>query len=405
MYFNPDPFNQPDFQALGINPESKKGTANIIARKYKYPSVFRTSLSMDKKFLYDWNLIAEIYFTKNINENLITNVNLLPPTIKLPPPGSRNIYSENNFPENIPLPGGNPYDAIFLLSNKHGRKGFSYGINATLNKSITNNLQATLSYCFENSMALFDPVGTGNTIEGQWKRVETVNGKNFAGRSVSDFDLGHRISFAITKKFNYRKWSTVITLVYNGQSGSPFSYVFEGSIINDDGNSPLLSADLVYIPTKNDFNNMVFIANSANDPSPQQQKDALNAYIENDKYLRKHRGEFAERNGTRLPFTQTIDLHLQQDFKIKLNKKITKLSIIYDVFNFTNMLNKNWGRLYFLPDDSYSLITFAGFTSNTLTPQYKFTRTISNPWSIQPSTAPGNSARWVSQLGFKVYFN
>ena len=408
LRFNPNPFNQPDFQSLGINPENAKGSLDLIARNYKFPAVFRTSIGMDKNFLYNWNLSAEFFFTKNIYENNYTNVNILPPTKKSSWPDTRNIYSSNILPDHIPLPGGNPYDAIYLLSNNHDKKGFSYGVTAIINKSITNNLQATLSYCFENSIALFEPVGTGNTIEDQWGRLETVNGKNVAGRSVSDFDLGHRISMAITKKLKYEKWSTLITLVYNGQSGSPFSYVYGGSMINDNGNPPPQNsnADLIYIPTKFDLNNMIFVTTTDNNIPPQQQKDALNDFIESDKYLRKHRGEFAERNGARLPFTNTIDLRLQQDFKIKLNKKETTISIIYDVFNFTNMLNKNWGRLYFLPNNNYTLITFAGFTDqNTLTPKYNFTPLNGKPWSVQSSTAPGNSARWISQLGIKININ
>jgi hypothetical protein len=274
-----------------------------------------------------------------------------------------------------------------------------------VNTAITNKLQVTLSYCFENSINLFDPVGTGNTIDGQWIRLETVNGKNFASNSISDFDLRHRISAAWTKKYTYGKWSTLITLLYNGQSGAPFSYVYGGSMINDAGNIPQFNADLIYIPTKADLANMIFIANATNTTAPEQQKAALNNYIENDKYLRKHRGEFAERNGARLPFTHTLDLRFQQDLTIQLNKKKTIISIMYDIFNFTNMLNRKWGRLYFLPNDSYSLITFAGFADpDKLIPQYQFGPLNGKPWSVQSSTTPGNSARWISQLGVKINF-
>lgn len=407
IHFIPDPFNQPDFQSLGINPESAKGTLFLMAKNYKFPTVFRTTIGIEKIFLKEWNFSSEIFFTKNIYENNYTNVNILPPDKQSSLPDSRVIYSDGKYPPKILLPGGNPYDNIFLLSNNHGKKGFSYGFTAAVNKSISNNIETSLAYSFENSIALFEPVGTGNTNDGQWGRLETVNGKNFAKRTISDFDLGHRISAVLTKILNFKKWSTLITLVYNGQSGAPFSYVYGGSMINDNGNPPPpnSNADLIYIPTKTDLDKMNFITNSNNTTPPQRQKDALNSYIENDKYLRKHRGEFAERNGARLPFTHTIDLRLQFDFKIKFNKKENFVSLIYDVFNFTNMLNKNWGRIFYLPNDNYSLITFAGFVPNTLTPQYQFDPINGKPWSIQSSTAPGSSARWISQLGVKINFN
>jgi hypothetical protein len=138
--------------------------------------------------------------------------------------------------------------------------------------------------------------------------------------------------------------------------------------------------------------------------SPQQQKYFLNVFIESDKYLRKHRGEFAKRNAARLPFTHIIDLRLQQDFTVKLRKKSLRLTITYDVFNVTNMLNKDWGRIYFLLNDSYPLITFVGYTSTTpvVSPQYQFRPINGKPFSLQTSTLPGNSARWLSQLGMKI---
>jgi len=74
------------------------------------------------------------------------------------------------------------------------------------------------------------------------------------------------------------------------------------------------------------------------------------------------------------------------------------------IFNFTNILNNKWGRTYFLSFDNYRIIRFAGFT-NTLTPQYQFTALNDNPWAVQSSTAPGSSARWISELGVKINFN
>ena len=164
--------------------------------------------------------------------------------------------------------------------------------------------------------------------------------------------------------------------------------------------------DLIYIPTKNDLASMSFLPITENNQvlyTAEQQAYYLDLFIENDKYLKKHRGEFSKRNGARLPFTQTIDLRLQQNFKIKLNRKFVGITITYDVFNFTNMLNRNWGRIYYLTNDSYPLMQFVGYANpSTLVPQYQFKPIKGDPWSLQPSTIPGNSARWISQLGFKI---
>jgi hypothetical protein len=403
LHFNPDPYNQPNFQSLGINPDSAKGSLELAARNYKYPAVFRTSMSIDKSFGRNWTISTEVLFTKNLYENRYTNVNLLPPSKNSAAPGSRMVYSSALKPDIIPMPGGNPYSYIFLLGNNHAKTGFSYFFNTVVNKSVAGNLFMSLAYSFGKSYSLFEPIGNANTTDGQWTQLETINGKNLASTSVSDFDLQHRVSAALTKKFSYGRCATMITLFYNGQSGSPFSYVYDSSMINDDGRFPSSNSDLIYIPTNNDIQQMVFVANGY---SPQQQKDFLNDYIEHDKYLRNHRGRFSERNGPRLPFTNIIDLRLQQDLRVTIGRKQTTLSILYDVFNFTNMLNKDWGRTYFLStSDNYALITFAGYSnSSTLTPQYKFKPNGAHPWTIQNSTAPGLSARWISQLGVKISF-
>jgi len=235
--------------------------------------------------------------------------------------------------------------------------------------------------------------------------METVNGRNYTGLSTSDNDLQHRITTWVSKKFNYakNKLTTTVSLFYNGQSGIPYSYVYTKSMINDNGKGEIF--DLIYIPTTSDLTNMSFAPITGSfSYTPQQQKDALNAFIESDKYLQKHRGEFAKRNGARLPFTHMIDLRLQQDFIIKIKGKSMGLAVTYDVFNFLNMLNKNWGQIYFLQNDSYALITFAGYASTTpvLVPQYQFKPFSGKPYSLQTSTIPGNSARWISQLGLKI---
>jgi hypothetical protein len=182
--------------------------------------------------------------------------------------------------------------------------------------------------------------------------------------------------------------------------------VYNGSLINDNGRAD--KYDLIYIPTVNDLTNMTFVPNIAGQVlnSPQQQKDLLNNFIESDKYLKNHRGKFAKRNGARLPFTHIIDVRLQQDFKIKIKSKAVGFTITYDVFNFTNMLNKNWGRIYFLTNDHFPLIQFAGYSNTaTLTPQFQLTPFNGKPYSVQASTIPGNSARWISQLGVKINLN
>lgn len=399
LFFNSDPFNQPGLSSLGINPDSAKGIVSLVARKYKYPTVFRTSISLDKKLNHGWLFTGEFIFTKNIHETRYTNVNLVPPDKRSADPGSRNIYGII-----VPPPIANPYSSILLLSNNKEKKGYSYSATGMINKTIDEKLQINASYTYSRSVALFEPTGNANGNQDQWELRETENGKNYAILSTSDYDQRHRFTAGFTKRLTYlqNKISTLISIFYEGQSGSPYSYVYNRSMINDNGRNK--NTDLIYIPTSTDLANMIFLPNG--NYTPQQQKESLNNFIEQDKYLAKHRGSFAERNGARLPFSHVVDMRLQQDFRIHSKKGDLQISILYDIFNVTNLVNKNWGRTNILIFDSYQLIQFAGFSNNTtLTPQYRYTPVPGKPWSVQSSTAPGSSARWISQLGFRINFN
>jgi hypothetical protein len=80
-----------------------------------------------------------------------------------------------------------------------------------------------------------------------------------------------------------------------------------------------------------------------------------------------------------------------------------RLSAMLDIFNVLNLINHAWGWQYFTTRDQVALMTFAGYNNQaTLSPDYQFKPYAGKPYGIQPSTQPGNSARWLAQLGFRV---
>lgn len=405
--FRPDPLNQYTSDDFGINLANARGQVDLISRDFRLPKLFRTSMAIDKRLGQGWTLTIEGIYSKNINEIEYTNVNILPPAGKSVGPDARNVYGPGGSVR-IPMrsTGANPYPGnIFLLSNNDGRKGYSYSLSAVIDKAFRNGFAINASYTWGHSKVLNE--GTSSQNNSQWRFMETVNGRNFMELTRSDFDLGHRIYAYVSKEFQYANnaMATSITVTYNGQSGAPFSYVYRNSPVGDDG--PTSSNDLIYVPTQGDLATMTFLPNTVNNVtySAAQQKELLNQFIEGDKYLRKRRGQFAERNGARQPFTHIINLTLEQKFRVKLDKRRVEFSVRYDVFNFTNLLNKDWGRTWFLSNDNFPLITFASFVSNTnLTPQYRYSPVNGTPYSVSTSPEPRLSARWVSQLTFRVNF-
>ena len=85
-------------------------------------------------------------------------------------------------------------------------------------------------------------------------------------------------------------------------------------------------------------------------------------------YIRKNLGTIADRNGGENPFSGIFDLRITKDFKIIKSNKFT-LSV--DVFNFSNLLNKDWGRNFNLNTFSTQTLLFVtGF--NQATKEYSY---------------------------------
>src|SRR5262249_23034217 len=74
-----------------------------------------------------------------------------------------------------------------------------------------------------------------------------------------------------------------------------------------------------------------------------QQADAFEAYIQQDKYLRDHRGQYAERNAVFLPFLKRADMSITQDVFHSLKGKRHAGQFRIDITNVGNLLNHDWG--------------------------------------------------------------
>ena len=402
VVFRPNPCNQYRPADVGIQPT--KGDLNLITPKFHMPSLLRTSVAADKSLGNGWAITTEILFSKNLQEVKYTNINILPPVAVSAGPGKHFVY-----PTPLPIPlredGTNPYSNVLLLSNIAKHTGFAYNFAFILSKTSRSGFAFNLQYTYGDSYILQEATSSVNT--SQWQNMETVNGNNFVTRSRSDFSAGHQVLAYLSKKIVYAKKSmaTTVSLVYSGQSGQPFSYVYNGAPVGDgvSGNN------LLYVPLKEEIQQMVFLQNDIagiGSFTPEQQQAAFDKYIDNDKYLRKQRGFFAERNGGRLPFTHIADLKITQDFNLKIHAKRYQFQLSYSLFNLGNLINRSWGRRYNLDNDQFPLLSFAGYASaNNLTPQYRFNPTVGTPWNVSTSTIPAYSARWISQLELRFNIN
>jgi outer membrane receptor for ferrienterochelin and colicin len=405
VLFRPDPYRQwkPDDLGMIMNKEP----VNLVTEKIYMPALLRISVSIDKNFRKDWDATAAFLFSKNIREIAYTNINLAPPVQKLAGPDTRNIYTDTNQAR-IPLraDGSNPYDYVILIGNHTSNTGYAFDLSVSLRKRIEDKWKFEVNYSYDVSTVLQD--GTSSVNLSQWRTIESINGRNSIQRSVSDFSGGHRVFAWVCRKFIYahRKLTTTVSVTYNGQSGSPISYVYGGSsIVRDDGKTG--GYELLYVPTEKELNLMHFESFILHNIlfTEVQQRQALEEYISADKYLAKRRGLYAERNGSRTPFTHIVDCKLIQDILLRINKVNYKFQLSIDILNIGNLLNPGWGHRYVLPFDKIEPIEFAGLGPG-LQPGYRF-----NPFLLPAakfpasrSGTPAYASFWSCQLGFRFTF-
>ena len=342
-------------------------------------------------------------YTKTLNNISVKNVNLRPAVGQLDGADDRPVF-------NVGDPIDSRYSFISLVDNTS--EGYTWNTTLKVEKPMTRGFGGSLAYSFTRAESLFD--GRGFINATNWRNTFSLNGRNNPMLGRSNFDVGSRVTGVLSYRAEYAGFlATTVSLFYNGQSGEPYSYVYQGSdaLLNDDDQG--FERALVYVPASQDeivFGQFDSEADELVVFSSEQQTtewNALNTFIEGDEYLSTRRGQYAEQNQSRTPFASVFDLKVLQDFYITTGSgRRHTLQVSLDVFNLSNLLNNDWGRRYFVgsSDNRYitQLLQFEGFEEGTNRPVYSFNDP-GDPWEVNQSpTAEGS--RWAAQVGVRYSF-
>lgn len=384
------------YTATSLGGAAEPRQLDIVRKDFRYPQVFRTSLALDYNLPAGIVATVEGIFSKVLNNQYVYNYNLNPATTPLnsingvPQTGDNRPYYTNS----APIDGH--YSRILVVGNTN--KGYSYNLTAQLRKDFNNGVGAMLAYAYSDGRAVSDALAAQNVT--QWRFNDQVSGRNTPALMPAFFAGKHRFVGYLTYQKNFLKDApTTISLVFNAQSGRPYGYIVSGNLNGEDN----ADANLMYVPRNQ--SEIVFGANgkalgqTGQDSLWQQ----LNAFIENDAYLKTRRGQYAERYGARLPFQTTLDVRLAQDFVIKQGNVKHRFQVSADILNFTNMLHQAWGHQYFVTDSHFALLRFEGLrdrANNDYTPLYSFTKPTGNVYSTDAFLS-----RWRMQIGVRYLFN
>jgi hypothetical protein len=404
--FRPEWDNQYTATDFGQSDPIPSGQVDLFSKDFKNPQVLRTSIGIDHKLPW-WGLIGsvEAIYTKNINNVIYYDVNQVPSNGAMLNP---NLDPEvgSVYPDHRPK---YPYQRIEnvysrIIYGTNTSEGYTYNLTAQLTKPISKGLSGTVAYTFGRSKSVND--GTSSQNSSQWRYMETVRGLNHLDLSYSDFDLGSRVLAFLSYRIEYaNNFATTLSLVYNGQSGQRYSYVYNdnnGRLNNERENA----GNLIWIPANQSQINFVPIFDEQGEviKTADEQWAALNSFIESDKYLSENRGDYAVRNGSRLPFESVIDLKLAQDFYINAGGKRHTLQLTLDIFNFTNLLNPEWGIRRYITNDAWQLIKYEGVDAIG-NAQFTYTGPADVEDIYNVSDVGIYGSRWTGQIGIRYLFN
>ncbi len=374
--------------------------ATLFEDGFAYPQYAKFSLSVDRELTPTVSASVGGIFSHSINQVLIRELNIAPRTEAL---GSLRGYGGTDRDHfGVPVTDGYrpirllpDYEQVLLLMNGEGDRAWS--LSAELKGSLTRRLGFQLAYAYARS---YDRMSLGSVdMVSNFGLTPTHGDPNDPPLTPSNYDRPHKVVVALYGTPVPGLENTEVSLLYTGESGLPFSYVYDGDI-NGDG-YPFAG------PATDRNNDLLWVPEDAFQvPSSFSTFTRLAAALETDPCLRQFQGRFMTRNGCRAPWQNRLDLRLAQTLSVRG----TRVRLEADVLNVLNLMNPDWGLVRAIPpvspllhpfdrmedppellvDWAAGLLPFRNEDGELTTPE---------PWSVVSPVS-----QWQAQLGIRVTF-
>ena len=374
---------------------------NAMDPDFKFPQVWTTDLAIDQQITPNWLGTIELIYGKDMNAVFMRNADLVAPRRTMP--DGRPYYGGAGNNELNPDGGA----GIYVIDNTDD--GYSFNATAQLRGTL-GSMSTLLGYSYTHAKNNLKSTEIASVL---WQNQPVQGDPNKPELSWSEFGQQHRIIGSAT--YN-KEWSTALRtqvgLVFEmsqgnrfaGAGGNRYSFIYSGDV-NGDGAT---GNDLIYIPRdQNDIALEAYFDNAQGRVvSVAEQRTRLEAFIEQDKYLREHRGEIAQRFGALNPWYSNVDFRVLQDFALPAGGTRHAFQLSLDLLNVGNLINSDWGvRKVASPAATSPLrhvvdpVTGPRFTPSGA-PVLNFTG---------PSETfiddPGLFSRWRAQIGLRYFFN
>jgi hypothetical protein len=371
----------------------------VTDKNFKYPQNLKASLAVDRKLPNNWAVTVEANYSHDVNAVYFQNINLPATGVRLVGADNRIRYSASQIYSGAggaSLSNPNISDVILM---RNASKGYAYFLTLQLQKTY-KNFAGGVAYTYSKAKTINDG---GSIAQSNWRDRPTNGDPNNSDVSYANFYQPHRvIAYGTYRKEYAQNFATSVGFTFEAAPNGTASYVYSGDLTNNGSGG---NNSLVYIPKNK--GEIVLVKSTASDPRTADQMWAqLDNYINQDIYLSKHRGQYAERNAALAPYFKRLNLNVTQEFYITTkDKNKHTLKVTFDIFNVGNLLNRQWGvgKTF----NSNAFLRFTGVNSDGK-PAFTFpyldnTNQIPLVNSYRDDT--GISSRWQGQLGVRYLFN
>ena len=315
---------------------------NVTDNDFKFPQVWRNNIAVDRRLPGGVTGTAEFLYNRDLNGIYYINANL--------PAAQSAFVGADTRPRWIGSACGtgtagpcvnrinnvanNQVTSAIVMKNQNVGRNWNLSLSAS--KPNFHGLSLRSAYSYGRARNTIDP---GSTAFASWSSNATPGDPNNPGLGFSSASPGHRVFVQSSYTRQYFGFgATSIAVFWEARTINNTSYIF-ASDANGDG----ANGDLIYIPRDKSEMNFVDGVTGGITFTAAQQADAFEAYIQQDKYLSAHRGEYAERGGVFLPLVKRMDLSLTQDVFKNIKGKRNAGQFRIDITNFGNLINSNWG--------------------------------------------------------------
>ena len=349
----------PDFVSYRKDPSTAPGlipgaptvsTINLNDPDLKMPRIYKVNISYNKILTNRLRMGINLLYAYTTNNYVYADMNMADqPYFTLPGEAGRGVF----------VPAG-AISSKGITNSVLGRKTQSVGrvlefTNAGILKQANVILDASYNYFkdgYLNASFTWNDTRDNSSYNGNVANTSTFRPVKSDSRDFSEINYSDN-QFR-TKLVLYGAtpgWKGfVLSGKFSGIGGTRYSLLVNGDLNGDFlGGTGSTNNDLAYVFDPADNKTSPAVAAAMKQVLANPNNRAAD-------YIRAFNGKIADRNGGINPFSGTFDVRLAKAIRV-YKKQSLVLSV--DVFNFSNLLNKNWGGNYNLGNQN--LLNITGF--------------------------------------------